>query len=586
MQRLLFCKCACVVLIATITVAVVDVSTGSVTSALFGRRLPHYHSSLGLQGTEVLLQQKTEVLDMTTSRSWFSRMGDAIIGVFVGIVLLILSIGLTFATEQFAVKLELILGRAQRACVSNAPSASINANLDCRMVHMQGDMTIQKAKDAQDGDFGHAPNERAVVLKRTVESLQWKENVEKTNDTTTYTYTLEWVEEDIDSSSFKQSAMYTNPKRPAAYVSKTFYSTTNLGAYTLSKDQLDKLKRWHPSVIDEDSLKYVAGPLKNPSQDGLRFSGLKQMTRKTRVEGQVEDKGEEYWTSLSDDFQDLPRVFWYLERSGEAKGPQPSSGYGSTSSAGSVGDIRISYDLIRPGPVSVIGVIQDSTFREFTEHDAHNVDGRLTKDPIEIKRALEAEQDSCFDPLLAVLFDSKHARTVLLVEERRATKEHLFDDEHKKFASRLTLLRAATYFFFALSIFLIFYPVAEVFSFLPLIGEHIKNLIAFVLAMLSLLAGLILWLFFAGIAWAANRPWIITLALFLAASLFYLAGGLADGVWVDPPTPVHYSNTLVGEALYAVTLLPLAFVVYSAVEEIRYGINISRLNAEAGILDQ
>lgn len=368
-------------------------------------------------------------------------------------------------------------------------------------------------------------------------------------------------------------------------MTKTFYSSTNIGAYTLSNDQQDKLKRWHPSIITEDSVNRLMGPLKT-APDGFRFAGLKQLTRTTRVEGQVENKGEEYWTSLSDDHDDLPRVFWYLEHSGQNKGPQPSAGYGATSSTGSVGDIRVSYDLIRGGPVSIIGVIQDATFREFTEHDAHNVDGKLTKDPMEIKKALEEEGESCFDPVFAVLFETKHAGTVLLVEERRATKEQMFDDEHKKFASRLSILRLCAYVLLVVGIFLIFYPVAEIFSVIPFLGEHIKSLIAFLLAIVSFVAGGVLWLFFAGIAWAISRPWIITLALFLAASLFYCAGGLVDGVWLDPPTPLHYSNTIMGEALYAVTLLPLAFVIYAAVEEMRYSMNISRLNAEAGITDQ
>ena len=526
------------------------------------------------------------MLDMTTPRSWFSRMADAIVGVIIGILFVIIAVILTFATEQFAVKLDLILGRAQKACVSNVPSATVNANLDCRMVHMQGETKIPKDKDARDEEFGHFPKEKSVVLTRKVEALQWKEHVEKTNDETRYTYLLEWVEEDIDSTAFKQTGVYFNPRRPAEFVNKTFYATTSIGAYTMSTEQMDKMKRWHPSVIDEASLQSVTGALKSTPWDGLRFAGMKQLTRRTRVEGQVQSQGEAYWSSIADDYQELPRVFLYLERTGGNGGGGAPGGYGATGTAGAAGDIRISYDVIREGPVSVIGVVQDDTFRPFTELDAHNVDGKLAKDPEQVRKALEAEQDSCFDPLFALLFESKHARTVLLVEERLATKQQMFDDEHKKFVTRLALLRIIAYLLLSVGIFLIFDPVAEIFSVIPFLGEHIKNIIAFLLAILSLVAGLILWTAFVGLAWCVNRPWIITLALTLAGACFYLAGGAMDGVWFDSPLPLHYSHTLMGEALWAVALVPLGFVVWGLVEEVRYGINVARLNEAAGIRDQ
>jgi hypothetical protein len=425
-----------------------------------------------------------------------------------------------------------------------------------------------------------------VVLMRKVEALQWKEHVEKTNDETRYTYLLEWVEEDIDSTSFKQTGVYFNPRRPAEFVSKTFYATTSIGAYTMSTEQMDKMKRWHPSVIDEASLQSVTGTLKSTPWEGLRFAGLKQLTRSTRVEGQVQSKGEAYWSSIGDEYQELPRVFLYLERTGGNGGGGAPGGYGSTGTAGTAGDIRISYDVIREGPVSVIGVLQDDTFRPFTELDAHQVDGKLAKDPEQVRKALEAEQDSCFDPLFALLFESKHARTVLLVEERPATKQQMFDDEHSKFASRLAILRIVAYLLLSVGLFLILYPIAEAVSFIPFLGEHLKSIIAFLLAVVALIAGLVLWMALVGLAWCANRPWIITLALALAGAAFYFAGAAADGVWFDPPLPLHYSPTLVGEALWAAALVPLVFVVWGLVEEVRFRINVARLNEEAGIRDQ
>ncbi len=36
-------------------------------------------------------------------------------------------------------------------------------------------------------------------------------------------------------------------------------------------------------------------------------------------------------------------------------------------------DVRVSYDAILEGEASVVGVLQDDTFRAFDEHDAHRV---------------------------------------------------------------------------------------------------------------------------------------------------------------------------------------------------------------------
>ena len=39
--------------------------------------------------------------------------------------------------------------------------------------------------------------------------------------------------------------------------------------------------------------------------------------------------------------------------------------------------------------MSVIGVLQDDTFRPFTELDAHQVEGKLAKDPEQVRKALK-----------------------------------------------------------------------------------------------------------------------------------------------------------------------------------------------------
>ena len=56
-----------------------------------------------------------------------------------------------------------------------------------------------------------------------------------------------------------------------------------------------------------------------------------------------------------------------------------SVGYCSTGSLGSPGDIRVSYDVIVGGHISIAGVLQRGTLCPFMERDAHTVSRRLER---------------------------------------------------------------------------------------------------------------------------------------------------------------------------------------------------------------
>ncbi len=98
-----------------------------------------------------------------------NRIKDAVVGFFIGIILIIVSLVFTFAVEKFAVKKWLVTGRAKRACVPDVDCASINRNLNCRVIHTKGRMTTDES--AKDTDLNFSPDIKAVVLKRTVEIL-------------------------------------------------------------------------------------------------------------------------------------------------------------------------------------------------------------------------------------------------------------------------------------------------------------------------------------------------------------------------------------------------------------------------------
>ena len=120
-------------------------------------------------------------------------------------------------------------------------SSSINANLNGRVVHITGKIALDET--ARDPELNFIPDSKAVVLKRTVEILHWKENKTTEKESTTYTYELVWTEKDIDSRDF-QEAGHANPPRCVALHSKKFYAAARVGAYRLSRTVMRQLTSW------------------------------------------------------------------------------------------------------------------------------------------------------------------------------------------------------------------------------------------------------------------------------------------------------------------------------------------------------
>jgi hypothetical protein len=308
------------------------------------------------------------------SRTYGDRVTDAIVGFIIGIVLFFFSFAFSFAIEKFVVTRWLVSRRAKRACVCDISPISVNRNLNCRMVHMTGDM--QAVDPIRDDLVGFSSKETAVVLKRTVEVFQWHEHSKTEKERTIYTYELKWSESDIDSAKFHQEAGHKNPTRPIPSLhSSPLYAHVNVGAYKMSQEQLEKCKRWHPSDPTDDDLPMISSRITSPP-DGYHFAGIHAGERMTRIEGQTVSRGESYWSSIFEEAKLLPRKFIYIKCSSDSH----DGVHGDTSTT-CVGDIRVSYDVIREGPVSLVGILQDDTFRAFSERDAHMISGRCDSCP-------------------------------------------------------------------------------------------------------------------------------------------------------------------------------------------------------------
>jgi hypothetical protein len=451
--------------------ALLDVNTQLVTHSLY--------SSLG-QIWNICFNEKPVTFSSTNSGDdWSTQIQKSLFGFIVGIFLLIFSVLFSFGIERFAVKFSFVIGRAKRACVPNVTSERINKNLNCRMIHVTGPMSVEAS--ASDDELGYTPSRSAVVLKRRVELLQWHEHKHKHEETRdghkhvtySYSYTLGWTEHDIDSADFHEHDGHVNPPRAIPIKTQTFYAETHVGAYRISAEQIQKLKRFHVSELTPEAASKVTPKLLKPPQ-GYTYVGLRDGSCSTRVEGQATARGETYWSSLYDEYSVLPRKFIYVARNAGAEGPADHA---------TAGDLRICYDAVHEGPISLAGVLQYDSFRAFNERDAHTTNGRLAEQLLPGGGGAEGDAlagGGCCGGCCGG-----------------------FCDEDTKFHTRLALLRAAAAALLWLALALVLGPVSTLLSFLPLVGGLLQGLFA----VAALLLAALLWLSVVAVAWFSSHPY-------------------------------------------------------------------------------
>ncbi|BDS07172.1 hypothetical protein NT6N_22120 [Oceaniferula spumae] len=190
----------------------------------------------------------------TTSTGWFSRIGNSIKGIIVGLIMVVIAFPVLFWNEGRAVKTRKDLTQGTKDFVHVASDKVDTAN-EGKLIHLTG--TANSTDEITDETLN--VKSKALVMKRTVEMYQWKESADtKTKKklggseekTTTYTYDKVWAEGRIDSGTFKKSSEYSNPSLPIQSASWTA-SPIFVGAFTLSPELVKKLQKFAPMEIDE-----------------------------------------------------------------------------------------------------------------------------------------------------------------------------------------------------------------------------------------------------------------------------------------------------------------------------------------------
>jgi hypothetical protein len=195
---------------------------------------------------------------VTTSTSWFSRLGNSFKNIFIGFILVIGAIVFLFWNEGRAVKTEQSLKEGLSVVIS-ASSSKRDPNNDGKLIHFSGLAQVQSI--LADGEFGVSGN--ALKMKRLIEVYQWKEEaksktIEKlgggTETTTTYTYSKDWSDRLIDSSNFKESEQHQNPTAKLFKDKEWISQGVTVGAYSITENMLSTLSGYQPLPVTQAML--------------------------------------------------------------------------------------------------------------------------------------------------------------------------------------------------------------------------------------------------------------------------------------------------------------------------------------------
>ncbi|MFZ4761910.1 MAG: TMEM43 family protein [Alphaproteobacteria bacterium] len=256
----------------------------------------------------------TDEFKEVTTTSWGKRIVNSFMGIIFGIIFFIGAFHLIFWNEGRSVDRIITLDEGRSLVVAVA-SEQVNPSYNSALIHISGNAVTNSV--LKDPFFG--VQENALKLKRTVEMYQWKESkdskTEKNlggSETTeaTYSYDKTWSEEPINSGEFKKREGHENPAMP--YKSET-YSATNItiGAFKLSNPFIKQINKFEPYPLSQ----------KNFSAMDSRFKQSFALNGNT---------------------------YFY----GDSANPQ-------------IGAIRISYGIIKPTDISVVGKQDSNTIQTY-----------------------------------------------------------------------------------------------------------------------------------------------------------------------------------------------------------------------------
>jgi len=228
-----------------------------------------------------------------TTTSWFTRLKDALIGIFIGIALIIGAIFLVFWNEGHSLHMAQSLEQTKNLIIS-APIVPVNNQNNLKVIYLNGLATTKD--NLSDPILGVTVN--AINLNRKIEMYQWEQKAETKTEkqvggsekkTTTYTYNKTWSETLISSSDFKTPEGHQNPTSMPIQSQIQYAKTVTIGDFSLPEElikQINNSQAVDLAQVNKDALKtqfnkavtltnnvlYLGQDPQNPQPGDLRIS--------------------------------------------------------------------------------------------------------------------------------------------------------------------------------------------------------------------------------------------------------------------------------------------------------------------------
>ena len=203
-----------------------------------------------------------------TRQSWGGRIGNALAGVLIGIVMFIGAFPLIFWNEGRSIQTYKTLKEGS-SIVITVPSNLVNPDNEGKLVHLTGKAVTPDI--LSDPIFPVSLN--AIKLARKVEMYQWKEESSSTTEkkigggtetVTTYTYSKTWSDSVIDSGDFDNPYNHQNPGYIPYESNEWIANQVNLGSFLLNPSLVEKINDF--SSFYAENTKNLPAEIKNQTQ--------------------------------------------------------------------------------------------------------------------------------------------------------------------------------------------------------------------------------------------------------------------------------------------------------------------------------
>lgn len=327
-----------------------------------------------------------------SSQSWFERLRESIKGVLFGIVLFVVSFPLLWWNEGRAVQTAKSLEEGASAVVAASPDKVDSVN-EGKLLHLTGEADTEET--LTDEQFGVSAC--AIQLARKVEMYQWKENEEtktkrKTGGskktTTTYTYERVWSDSLIDSSSFKKPEGHQNPSDMPFRSANFTADKVTLGAFSLSKGQISRIDSWEKIAPTDDAIAGFPEQVRNRTAVRDNHYSIRKESHqpkdldKASTEAANNDEAGDEASPSADEAEPAPSD--EAEPAGDDRPPadtaadpgsastEPSAT--TTSGEPEIGDLRVSFSVVKPTTVSLIAGQMGNTFGAYQTQAGDKLD--------------------------------------------------------------------------------------------------------------------------------------------------------------------------------------------------------------------